>query len=782
MKKGLLKRCICAISAAAMLVSFTACGKASVPMASKENVFRATEIPIPSKFDYIQTMASNGTNIYLIGEKGETQGEGENQTYSSKTMMLVMDTAGNELNTTVIYDSKENEEGSWRNINKIKVNNDGSMDMLVNVSSWNEETYESKNDFFIEKYDTNGKPSGSFQLKINNSSDDYVYFSSFVKDDNGVYYLLGNNIIYMYDSNGKMLGEIKGEENKGTDSGTYMNCINKTGDGRILVIENSFSMEGDTYISKNTAKVLDAASGKFTDEYSVNSNYSSFYDGGGDFDLYFSKDNALCGLDIETGTETVILDWLKSGLDTTTMENATILPDGRVLCTTYKYEASGGGYSWSNSDMVISILERVDPSEIPDKQLVTVYAWYLDYRVKQRIVEFNKNNDLYQIEVTCYSDYDDGTGNYDAWLTKFNNDLTSGNIPDIILLDASMPVDSYIAKGLLSDLYKFMDKDEEINKENYLPNVLEAFSQNGKLYSITPSFSIQTVVGAASDVGTENGWTMADYIALAEKNPDKQLFAEMTRDSFLYNQLSYCIGSYVDKSTGKCSFNSDGFKQLLEVANTYPKEINWDELYADDNYWMDREKQFRDKKVLLNTDYINNFESIRENEQGRFGEPITYVGYPCENKNGSVIMPDNEFAITAKAKNPDGAWEFVKYFLTEEYQNSVSGLPIMESAYAGLMEKAKEKPFYMDENDVKQEYDRTYWLGDQEIKIGVNTDEDNEKLMNFIKSVNSKQSYDKELVKIITEEAEAYFSGQKSVDEVADIIQNRASTYISESR
>ena len=345
-----------------------------------------------------------------------------------------------------------------------------------------------------------------------------------------------------------------------------------------------------------------------------------------------------------------------------------------------------------------------------------------------------------------------------------------------------MPVDSYIAKGLLSDLYKFMDKDEEINKENYLPNVLEAFSQNGKLYSITPSFSIQTVVGAASDVGTENGWTMADYIALAEKNPDKQLFAEMTRDSFLYNQLSYCIGSYVDKSTGKCSFNSDGFKQLLEVANTYPKEINWDELYADDSYWMDRDKQYREKKVLLYQDYISSFEGLRENEQGRFGETITYVGYPCENKNGSVIMPDNEFAITAKAKNPDGAWEFVKYFLTEEYQNSVSGLPIMESAYAGLMEKAKEKPFYMDENDVKQEYDRTYWLGDQEIKIGVNTDEDNEKLMNFIKSVNCKQSYDKELVKIITEEAEAYFSGQKSVDEVADIIQNRASTYISESR
>ena len=54
--------------------------------------------------------------------------------------------------------------------------------------------------------------------------------------------------------------------------------------------------------------------------------------------------------------------------------------------------------------------------------------------------------------------------------------------------------------------------------------------------------------------------------------------------------------------------------------------------------------------------------------------------------------------------------------------------------------------------------------------------------MNLITSASATYQYDTDLMKIITEEAAAYFAGQKSLDETADIIQNRASIYISENR
>ena len=59
-------------------------------------------------------------------------------------------------------------------------------------------------------------------------------------------------------------------------------------------------------------------------------------------------------------------------------------------------------------------------------------------------------------------------------------------------------------------------------------------------------------------------------------------------------------------------------------------------------------------------------------------------------------------------------------------------------------------------------------MGGQEIKIGVNTDEDNRRMMDFIKSVDNVFRYDTDISKIINEEVPAYFSGQKT--DKSDII------------
>ncbi len=783
MKKTIFKRSVCGFIAIASLLSFTACGKQDIPMASKENVYSATNIEMPQQFDYVNSLGAYGDDIYVIGVKSESSGEGDDYTYSSKTILSIMDASGTEKSSTILAEDDGSGNGS-KNVQKMCVADDGSIALLVNSYTWNDETDESINTYSIDKYDQNGNLVNSADITNSVTSDDgYVYYDTMVIGSDGNYYLSGSNNIYVLDESGKLVFTIGGE-NSGDNSGSYVNAICRIADGRMAAVVNSYSYTDDTYTSTNTVKIIDAAAKGFSDEYTVNSNFYSFYNGGGDYDLYVSTDNALKGIKLATGETETVIDWLKSGFDTTTMDSATILSDGRILCTTYKYNTEGGGYSWNSSDMLITILTKVDPSTIADKQLITVSALYLDYRIKQKIVEFNKTNDKYQIEVTIYSDYDDGTGSSDAGITKFNNDLISGNIPDIILLNYATSIDSYISKGMLADLYTFMDKDEEINREDYLQNVFDASSVNGKLYSLIPSFTIQTVVGKSSIVGTKEGWTMADFKAVADANPDAMMLSDMTKSNFLTNAVSYSMQSYVDRETGECHFNTDSFKSLLEYANTFPEEIDWQSVYdSNPNYWDDQQKWYREDKCILEQVYLYDFKRIKSLEQGDFGEAITFVGFPCDNGNGSAISADGEIAITAKAKNPDGAWEFVKYFLSDEYQNSVSGsFPIKLSAYDKLMETAKQKPYYTDDSGKKVEYDDYYYLGDQQIKIDVNTDEDNERMMNFIKSVNSCINYDQELMNIITEEAGAYFSGQKTVDEVVDIIQNRANIYINENR
>lgn len=54
------------------------------------------------------------------------------------------------------------------------------------------------------------------------------------------------------------------------------------------------------------------------------------------------------------------------------------------------------------------------------------------------------------------------------------------------------------------------------------------------------------------------------------------------------------------------------------------------------------------------------------------------------------------------------------------------------------------------------------------------------KLKDFILSVNKRVAYLSDIETIIEEEAAAFYEGQKSAEDVAKIIQSRASIYINE--
>ena len=57
-----------------------------------------------------------------------------------------------------------------------------------------------------------------------------------------------------------------------------------------------------------------------------------------------------------------------------------------------------------------------------------------------------------------------------------------------------------------------------------------------------------------------------------------------TRSSMLDTCIRLSASQFIDWETGKCSFDGDGFIQMLEFVNTFPEEINEEE-YFTDNYW-----------------------------------------------------------------------------------------------------------------------------------------------------------------------------------------------------
>ncbi len=791
--KKTASRIAAAVMAAAMTLGLSSCGgkAGKAEIASKEHIFSAEKVELPGGLDYINSLLYANDKIFIIGDKSTQEGEGDDITYTSETKMQILGLDGTLENEIIITKDDGSENNEHRYISSTTVDGSGNLISVENSYSWNETTGESSEKWYLVKYGSDGKLISETDLNDlqetakKETGNDYFYVNSFIAGDDGFLYLNCNNVIFVLDENGKFQYTVK---NENANDNTWMGNLTQTGDGRVIVTVTESRMDGDNYTSETKIYEVDSANRKLGAEYPYEQN-GSLMRGTDKYDLLISRDSGLFGYDIETGSTETIIDWLKSGFDNTAMNSSctTVLQDGRILCVTYNYQYNGGGgYSWSNGDQIINILTEVDPATLPDKKLIKLYALYLDVGIKRQIVEFNKNNPEYEIELTSYEDF--AKNGYSDAITKLNNDMIAGNIPDILVLNSSMPIDSYISKGLLADLYEFMDNDETINRSDYVDGVFKAYETNGKLYELISSFTVSTIVGKSSVVGDTPGWTMEEMMQLADKYPDSSLMGEeISRSEFFTGMIGICSESFINRDTGECNFNSDDFIKLLEFSTRFPKEVDWEQLYSDPNYWDEQQSAYREGKTLLNTCDISRFINIREMEQGMFGEPVTLKGIPGAKGNGAVFNAYTEIAITSKASNPDGAWNFVKYFLSDEYQNLYTTndsyqFPIKKSALEKLAEAAKERPYWEDADGNKEYYDNNYWNGSSSINIGVNTDEDNQRVLDFINSTENISRYDEQMNNIINEEANAFFEGQKSAKDVAEIIQNRVSNYLAESR
>jgi len=191
---------------------------------------------------------------------------------------------------------------------------------------------------------------------------------------------------------------------------------------------------------------------------------------------------------------------------------------------------------------------------------------------------------------------------------------------------------------------------------------------------------------------------------------------------------------------------------------------------------------YRTDKVLLMNTYLSNFSAVRRYEKVQFGEPITFVGFPSSNEKGSVFNPGLKFAVTSKSKNIEGAWEFVRYFMSDEYQSEVYMFPARLDMLNKKAENDMKPQTYEDENGNMVEIENIYYLSSGEINVGYPDEDDIAQTMELINSITAFASFDEKLNSIVQEEAAAFFSGQKTAAAVADLIQNKASIYIAESR
>lgn len=620
---------------------------------------------------------------------------------------------------------------------------------------------EGKDVNYLKAFDEKGGELWSLELGKDTAEDDWYYINGLQYSSDGKIYLLTSKGVEVVKEDGTYekaisIGNVEG----------YQFFPKKNGNLYIY----SYSDEGPSLYE------MDMAAGKLNTEPVTFPFDISMYSisAGVDSDFILADVNGIFSYNVGDEKMTKMMDFIASDVMALTASDIKILSDGRIL---------GSYYDQETGSLCAGIYTKVAPEDVKEKKNLTLAGTYIAYDVRKCIIDFNKKSDEYKINVKDYSIYNSGD-DYMASVKKLNTDIASGAVPDILIADQSLPIDSYINKGLFADLYTFMDQDSEIKKEDYMQNVFDACSKDGKLYQLMPSFYIGTILGKKEDVGNTPGWNFDDLNAvLAKKGPDTVAFSEVTSRDIINYSMMFGGASYIDWATGECRFTSDDFLEVLEFAKQFPQEIDYEALQNDESYWEKYETMYRDGRTLLMPSSISNFRDYNINEKGPFGADIIPVGFPNEAKESGVITGNISFAISAKSDYADAAWQFLRHYLSDEYQKSIEyAWPVKKSVIDDMAKAAQKRPVMKNEDGTEEEYDDTYYLNGQEIVIPPMTKEETDELIDYISGVTRTYTYNEDVMQILEEECAPFFEGKKSAKEVADIIQSRVQIYVNENR
>ncbi len=461
--------------------------------------------------------------------------------------------------------------------------------------------------------------------------------------------------------------------------------------------------------------------------------------GGGDYDFFLVNETILSGAALATGTVTEILRWADYAL------TASVGSVEYVDEDTFRISVSS-----IMGDPESLYLRRVPASEVPKKK--TIYLAYplaevedvpdrswtemADYTLIEPINRFNRSSGEYRIEVVTFSS-----------ATNLQLLMQSDTPPDLICWDGDW-VESppsarlYAAKGYLADLEPLLEQDEEFSMDDLIPRCVELLRETyGGMYVLPYAFYARTIMAPREYVGDDMGWTLEEFCNMANSLPDDVTLWSSGGDTLLSMILGTNGSRFVDYEAGTCDFENQTFIDLLNVCRDRCTE-------GDDT----------EDDMLQVIPIMGQFAQFTYNNLlPAKAAGKTMIGYPGAEGNGMCLTFQQCMSITASAKHPDAAWQFLRMFLSDDVQKETRIFtPIREDVYQEL------------ENDmVKNSPDEA-------------TQEEYAEAIAMPYDAGCVMVYDDPAMEIALEEAAAFFAGDKTAEDTASVIQSRVSIYLGE--
>ena len=800
----MMKRGAALLLALTLTLGLAACGK------DKDNGTEQLtgKVYVPEFLDfnldveYISGGCATGDAVYLMGSKSQEREETDPATgeilyyYDEIYSLYRIPLDGSDPVKLEAYQPTALPEGAEGNVGveSITAADDGTIWLTEHVGvytfdlpenfnpenddKWNYHTYEES--IIRRQLDASGNEIGRVDISdlAGKLGVEYVYANLF--DRAGNLYAVTETEVVMLDPQLNKVFSVEGEDIAG--SPTLLS------NGRLGLLNYIYDEEKET--GAWTMKTVDPEAQDWGEEYTLPENAYNAYPGGGEYLFYYQNGDSIYGYKAGAAEGEKIFSWIDSDINRSNMEFFSFLPDGRVVVVTREWQSD-------NSKVELAIMTATDRSQLPEKTTLTYATMYLGYDVRSQIIEFNKTSDKYRIEVRDYSEFATAEDS-SAGLTRLNTEIVAGNVPDM-LETSSIPLRQYAAKGLLEDLWPFIENDTDIGgRAGVMEHVLNAAEQDGKLYEIFTNFAIRTVAGPKNIVGDRMSWTLADLQEALAKMPEGcAIFGQTdTKTDMLSNVMAQNADSFVDWSTGQCRFDSEDFKALLAFCNSFPAEYDWENSQDE---WEDPYTRIISGKQMLTSVYFSQLRWDFLENDGLFKSQggAAFIGYPREDGGvGSGFTTNGGVAMSAACKDKEGAWSFMRTRLLsqstdEESARYWSNFPVNKADFDKMVEEAMTVQYeqdengqpLLDENGQPIEIKETWWISDDlQLEQGAVTQEQYDRFMALYNAVDSVYYFDEAIYDIVADMAGAYFAGDRSLDDTAAQIQSRVTLYVNENR
>lgn len=495
---------------------------------------------------------------------------------------------------------------------------------------------------------------------------------------------------------------------------------------------------------------------RFFEDISLNNAVAdgNIFAGDGEFLLYILCVDGIYGV---TGNHEVelVVDY-----------SASYLPVGDIFTA----EKCGNDFFIYGTNKGLPFISRIFPRPNDyslERETITLACTFNneDYLVLAN--NFNKHSDKYFLEIRESAEFDD-----------IKMEILTGNAPDIIKYNDVTIMENLMNLGGITNMYQLMEQYDGVKKADILPNIVEALEYEDSLYALSPTFYVNCIIADKNFIGEEyTDWSFDEFFSLYENRPAGM---KLSYDYYTRSPENvfgrFCAGGYFDNLAAwidgdKCRFNSEEFIRFLEFcrnAETASSEASAAEVAT----------SLKNRTAMIGfaegMNYIRDFQMLNAYQLGIDG--LSYLSFPDTNSGGTVGFQEF-YSITENSDCQEGAWEFISYIMSEEYQSCEN-----DSGRLFTLKNAFEKS--LAENTLKAGQENSVGeLGFNGYIVPYNlyiTEDEAELIRKVVSRCTAKIFSSEQISSICNEEFILYINGEYTAEECAEMIQNRVSIMLSE--